>query len=367
MKHVYRIAAFCSFVLAAFVDGYSQQGYASQAGSGYNQTQFMNLVDTSAPWLVRMHFEENGKPDRKVACSGTHLGYGVVLTAAHCLFGYNGPMVGTTDKDGVSYVHDETYYVKTVVKVLKFITGSPKETSLVFDKVGWGMEKFLIHPKYYEEYKETGETFANKKQAAFDLALVLYDEDDLETKSRVLLPKYQSDSVNLYLGDTAWLFGVEVNPEINSNTYSKGYFGGQVQFDYQGGSNLYSSVANYFTRGQTGESYLKEVCSADSAGAAVKRTADGDVLLGILSQSSHRPLNKNTFDDAECPKVAKVNLIHYHRQFIADSIRELSSELYEEIKEVGFVPDNYDVAPENLPQPVIHQGGSNQYPLPVMH
>ena len=95
MKHVYLIAATCSFLLAAFVSGYSQQGYASQA-SGYNPTQFSSLVDTSAPWLVRMHFEEDGSPDRKVACSGTHLGYGVVLTAAHCLFCHNGPMVGTT-------------------------------------------------------------------------------------------------------------------------------------------------------------------------------------------------------------------------------------------------------------------------------
>ena len=162
-------------------------------------------------------------------------------------------------------------------------------------------------------------------------------------------------------------FGVEVNQEINSNTYPEGYFGGKVQFDYRGGSNLYSSVANYFTRGQTGASYLKEVCSGDSAGAAVERTADGDVLLGILSQSWHRPMKKQLFGRVQCPKVAQVNLIHYHRKFIADSIRELSSELYDEIRDAGFVPDNYDVAPESLPQPVIHHGGGNQYPLPVMH
>ena len=338
-----------SLVLALL--GCKTYGVQGLADAQLKSTEFSSLTEMSTPWLFRLYFVEGGT-DRKVTCSGAHLGYGVVLTAAHCLFGHNGPMLGRK-YDGRFYDFDVAYYVKTKIRVLDFITGSPREKNLVVQGAN-GYKKFLIHPKYYEEYKANRETFANKKQAAFDLAFIHFG-DNIEA-ARVLLPKYDPTDGVARLGDTAYLFGAHVNEYRNIDTYKKGYFGGKVQFDFQGGSNLYSSVANYFTRGQTGGGYLKEVCGADSGGAAVQRTEDGDVLVGILSQSGHRPV-KRPRTPVECPKSAQVNLIHYHRQFIADSVRELSTDLYNEIREAGFVPDNYDVAPDSLPKPVLNQGG----------
>ena len=336
--------------------GCKTYGVQGLADSQLKTTEFGSLTEMSTPWLFRLYFED--EPNRKVTCSGVHLGYGVVLTAAHCLFGYNGTMLGRRHNDR-SYDFDVGYYVKTKIRVLDFITGSPREKNLVVQGVN-GYKKFLIHPKYYEEYRANRETFANKKQAAFDLALIHFG-DHIEA-ARVLLPVYDPGDGVAKLGDTAYLFGTNVNEYRNRDEYQKGYFGGKVQFDFQGGSNLYSSVASYFTRGQTGGGYLKEVCGADSGGAAVQRTEDGDVLLGILSQSGHRPTKKPR-SRVECPKSAQVNLIHYHRQFIADSVRELSTDLYNEIREAGFVPDNYDVAPDSLPKPVLNSGGTGISPI----
>ena len=280
-------------------------------------------------FYVSLHMSYNG---HKTGCTGTHIGQGVILTAAHC--------VVATQEDTLA---GTVNYDSKVVDEVRYLTGSPGKRSMYSLKNRGGSISFAYHPQY--------ERIINQRMLFDDIALVFTQPPSNNPIAGSVKLPFQKTIKEKDIAGKIMIYGEGLHVDFRQSSDYVRFYGSAhikdkysgVHFDTMKAIELYNGAANLlnleflkagklfprlknrqdqryhypplklsFNGSGAGPGEVRGVCKGDSGGGSIKTFDGQETVVAVTSASAMSPSCLQWEGKRCCTKGELVNVFAYY-------------------------------------------------------